>query len=391
MPFTPYYTVKDGFGIVVFLILFAWFVFYVPNYLGHADNYIPANPLVTPAHIVPEWYFLPFYAILRAIPNKLIGVIAMFGSIAMLAFLPWLDTSKVRSALPAALPAVLLDLRRGRASASAGSERSPPKAAMCWRRRGSSPPGTSALHPGDPAAARPRRDAEAAAELDLRSGARQAPTADGRVRTAMAALPRRRRRSRSGCRRRRPRRRSTTAAVPPANSGPFGGAFGSYDPRAAAARLQGLPGASAQTCHGLKLIAFRNLAVEGGPDFSEAEVAAIAAMYKIQDGPNDKGDMFDDRAAPADHFPPPFPNDERGARRQQRRAAARHVGARQGAPVRARLPGFLIDIVWPYQELGPDYIVAFSRATPKPAGMTCRTASTTTLSSPAMPSACRRR
>jgi quinol-cytochrome oxidoreductase complex cytochrome b subunit len=68
-----------------------------PNYLGHADNYIEANPLVTPAHIVPEWYFLPFYAILRAVPDKLGGVILMFGSIAVLFVLPWLDTSKVRS------------------------------------------------------------------------------------------------------------------------------------------------------------------------------------------------------------------------------------------------------------------------------------------------------
>jgi quinol-cytochrome oxidoreductase complex cytochrome b subunit len=66
--------------------------------MGHADNYIPANPAVTPQHIVPEWYYLPFYAILRAIPNKLLGVIALFGSIGILAFLPWLDTSKVRSA-----------------------------------------------------------------------------------------------------------------------------------------------------------------------------------------------------------------------------------------------------------------------------------------------------
>ena len=81
-----------------FCIVYAWFVFYVPNYLGHADNYIPANPAVTPTHIVPEWYYLPFYAILRAIPNKLLGVIALFGSIGILAFLPWLDTSRVRSA-----------------------------------------------------------------------------------------------------------------------------------------------------------------------------------------------------------------------------------------------------------------------------------------------------
>lgn len=98
VPFTPYATVKDGFLMVVFCILFGWFVFYIPNYLGHADNYIPANPGATPAHIVPEWYFLPFYAILRAIPDKLLGVIAMFSAVLILAFLPWLDTSRVRSA-----------------------------------------------------------------------------------------------------------------------------------------------------------------------------------------------------------------------------------------------------------------------------------------------------
>ena len=98
VPFTPYATIKDSFAVVCFMILYAWFIFYVPNYLGHADNYIEANPLSTPAHIVPEWYYLPFYAILRAIPSKLGGVTAMFGSIAILAFLPWLDTSRVRSA-----------------------------------------------------------------------------------------------------------------------------------------------------------------------------------------------------------------------------------------------------------------------------------------------------
>jgi ubiquinol-cytochrome c reductase cytochrome b/c1 subunit len=98
VPFTPYATVKDSFAIAVFCILFAWFIFYVPNFLLAADNYIPANPAVTPAEIVPEWYYLPFYAILRSIPNKLLGVIALFGSIGILAFLPWLDTSRVRSA-----------------------------------------------------------------------------------------------------------------------------------------------------------------------------------------------------------------------------------------------------------------------------------------------------
>ncbi|GKX33461.1 MAG: cytochrome b [Rhizobiaceae bacterium MnEN-MB40S] len=106
VPFTPYATIKDGFATVVFLLVFAYFIFYLPNYLGHPDNYIEADPLKTPAHIVPEWYYLPFYAMLRAITfnvgpidSKLGGVLVMFGSILILFFMPWLDTSKVRSAV----------------------------------------------------------------------------------------------------------------------------------------------------------------------------------------------------------------------------------------------------------------------------------------------------
>ncbi|MEM9146418.1 MAG: cytochrome b N-terminal domain-containing protein [Pseudomonadota bacterium] len=104
VPFHPFYTIKDLYALALFLILFVIFVFFMPNYLGHPDNYIEANPLATPAHIVPEWYFLPFYAILRAITfdvlfidAKLGGVIAMFGSIVVMALAPWLDTSRVRS------------------------------------------------------------------------------------------------------------------------------------------------------------------------------------------------------------------------------------------------------------------------------------------------------
>ena len=96
--FHPYYTVKDAFGLGVFLILLSAVVFFLPNSMGHPDNYIPANPMVTPAHIVPEWYFLPFYAILRAVPDKLFGVLAMFAAIGVLFILPWLDRSPVRSA-----------------------------------------------------------------------------------------------------------------------------------------------------------------------------------------------------------------------------------------------------------------------------------------------------
>ena len=97
IPFHPYYTVKDFFGYGVFFIIFGIFVFFLPNLLGHPENYIPADPFVTPEHIIPEWYFLPFYAILRAIPFKLLGVLAMLGSILILFVLPWLDTCKVRS------------------------------------------------------------------------------------------------------------------------------------------------------------------------------------------------------------------------------------------------------------------------------------------------------
>jgi len=111
VPFHPYYTLKGAFGTVLFLILYCYFVFFNPNVLGHTDNYIPANPLVTPEHIVPEWYFLPYYAMLRAIDfnigipftdiviinSKLGGVLVMLGSILILFFLPWLDTSPVRS------------------------------------------------------------------------------------------------------------------------------------------------------------------------------------------------------------------------------------------------------------------------------------------------------
>jgi quinol-cytochrome oxidoreductase complex cytochrome b subunit len=97
LPFHPYYTAKDMFGLGVFLIIYAIIVFFAPNLFGEPDNYIPANPLATPPHIVPEWYFLPFYAILRAVPNKLGGVVLMFSSILLLFVLPWLDRSPVRS------------------------------------------------------------------------------------------------------------------------------------------------------------------------------------------------------------------------------------------------------------------------------------------------------
>jgi len=97
IPFYPYFYVKDLFSFFVLVLMFSFFVFFYPNVLGHSDNYIPANPLSTPAHIVPEWYFLPFYAILRSIPDKLGGVVAMISAILVLLLLPIINTSKIRS------------------------------------------------------------------------------------------------------------------------------------------------------------------------------------------------------------------------------------------------------------------------------------------------------
>jgi ubiquinol-cytochrome c reductase cytochrome b subunit len=115
LPFWPYFVIKDLFALAIVLLIFWAIVGFMPNYLGHPDNYIEANPLATPAHIVPEWYYLPFYAILRAftadvwavqlvswitggiIDAKFFGVLAMFGAIFVMALAPWLDTSSVRS------------------------------------------------------------------------------------------------------------------------------------------------------------------------------------------------------------------------------------------------------------------------------------------------------
>ena len=97
--FFPYFFIKDTLSLVALLLFFSYFVYFSPNTLGHSDNYIPGNPMVTPEHIVPEWYFLPAYAILRSIPNKLLGVLALFAAILVLFVLPFVSTSEVRSSL----------------------------------------------------------------------------------------------------------------------------------------------------------------------------------------------------------------------------------------------------------------------------------------------------
>ncbi len=221
--------------VVVFCLFFAWFVFYVPNYLGHADNYIPANPGVTPTHIVPEWYYLPFYAILRAIPNKLArrGRDVRLDPDARLPAVARHLAGEVGDLSPA-LQAVLLGVRAGvprarLARLEAGRRR--------LRDRGAHPH-RLLLHPlpDHLPAARPDRDAEAAAEFDLGSRAEEG---EGRRRSLLAArrsAPRAARRTWSSA------LAAAEAPHPPRNKWSFAGAFGKFDQGAAAARLQGLQG-----------------------------------------------------------------------------------------------------------------------------------------------------
>ena len=177
--FTPYATAKDAFFIGVFCLFFAWFIFYIPNYLGHSDNYIPANPGQTPTHIVPEWYYLPFYAILRAIPSKLLGVDCAAG-VDRAAGLPAVARYVARplGELPAAVPAVPYRFLPGRDRARLSRFAA---AGRRLRDRRAHPYGLLFHLPAHhPAAARPVRDDQAAAELDFGIGVARRP-ARGRV------------------------------------------------------------------------------------------------------------------------------------------------------------------------------------------------------------------
>jgi ubiquinol-cytochrome c reductase cytochrome b/c1 subunit len=348
VPFTPYATMKDIFYFVVFLLLFGWFVFYIPNYLGHADNYIPANPSVTPAHIVPEWYYLPFYAILRAIPNKLLGVLALFASIAILAFLPWLDTSRIKSATYRPIYrqffwiflAVCIGLGWLGAKPAEGGYVIAARVLTVWY----------FLHfliilPIVGLIEKPKPLPASITEAALK-GNKVGVTA---MIAVLAAL--------SGLFVATPARAAEEAPTPLLQSWSFAGPFGVYD-RAQLQRGFQVYREVCSACHGLSLVAFRSLGEPGGLDYTQAQVAALAAEYRIKDGPNDQGEMFERPGRPADRFPSPFPNAEAA-----RAAMGGTVPPDLSVIAKARtfprgFPWFLIDMVTQYQESGPDYISA---------------------------------
>ncbi|MGE3769610.1 MAG: cytochrome c1 [Bdellovibrionales bacterium] len=302
IPFHPYYTTKDMFGLTVFMIIYAAFVFFAPNYLGHPDNYIPANPLVTPAHIVPEWYYLPFYAILRSITfdigipftdiviisGKLGGVICMFGAIAVLFVLPWLDKSPVRSARFRPLYrlffwVLVLDCI---ALGFAGAK---PAEGM-WLYVAQIGTLYYFVHflviiPLLPRFEKTLPLPESICSSVLKKGA-----------VAMLALlllmPN--------------AQAAEDAKHPKDEQWHHEGVFGTYD-RAAVQRGYQVYKEVCAACHSMSLVRFRDLMAIG---LTEAEVKALAASYTIMDGPDDTGEMYERPRLPADTFPAPFANEQ---------------------------------------------------------------------------------
>jgi ubiquinol-cytochrome c reductase cytochrome b/c1 subunit len=360
VPFTPYATIKDAFGIACFMLFFAYFIFYMPNYLGDADNYIPANPGVTPAHIVPEWYYLPFYAILRSIPNKLAGVIAMFSAIIVLAFLPWLDTARTRSSKYRPLAKqffwifVVICLLLGYLGAQ------PPEGiyviagrilTVCYFAY------FLILLPLLSRIEKPRPvPISIAADVLAKYGSKSAVVVLALAGALFAGSAQ--------------NARAEEQEVPPSQKWSFAGPTGVYD-RGALQRGLKVYKEVCSNCHGLSYIAFRNLADPGGPGYSTAQAAAFASEYKIKDGPNDQGDMFERPGRPADYFPSPFPNDQ----------AARAANGGGLPPdlsliTKARsyergFPRFIFDFFSMFQEQGANYVNAILQGFEKtPAGVT---------------------
>lgn len=363
VPFTPYATIKDLFGVAAFLIPFLWVVFYLPNFLGHADNYIPANPAVTPAHIVPEWYYLPFYAILRSIPGKLAGVVALFGSILLLALLPWLDTSPVKSAKYRPLYRQFFWLF----------------VATCvllgWL--GSKPPegwyvvlsriltawyfiyllivlpllGIFETPKQVPASITDAMKAagKVVAAVLLVVGLGVAAVIGGSQQASAQEVEQ---------------------PKPPRNSWTFAGPFGKFD-RGQLQRGFKVYHDVCQTCHSLNQVAFRNLGDEGGPEFTPEEVAAIAAEYKVPDTPDEQGNPVTRPGRSADFFPPPFPNIQAARFANNNLLPPDMSSLAKARQYERGFPDFVFDMFRPYQELGVDYIVALLKGYgKKPDGVT---------------------
>ena len=356
VPFTPYATLKDLVGMSAFLMFFSWFIFYMPNYLGEADNYIPANPGVTPPHIVPEWYYLPFYAILRAIPNKLLGVVAMFGSILVLLFLPWLDSCKVRSSRYRPLAKrffwafVVVCLLLGWLGAKPAEGIYTAMAQVltaCYfayflvvlpvlARKEKTLPLPNSIADDVLASSSTGKSLASIAVIAALAGT----LVVGGSQDAKAAAG---------------------GNVPPSLEWSFAGPFGTFD-RAQLQRGFKVYKDVCSACHSMKYVHYRNLTEPGGPGFTIEQAKAFAAeAAPIKDGPNDSGEMFDRPRRLADPFPSPYAN-EAAARFSNGGAAPPDLSVITKARSYERgFPQFLIDLVTQFQEQGPNYVAGVLR------------------------------
>ena len=357
VPFTPYATLKDLVGMSAFLLFFSWFIFYMPNYLGEADNYIPANPGVTPPHIVPEWYYLPFYAILRAIPNKLLGVVAMFGAILVLLFLPWLDSCKVRSSRYRPLAkrffwafvavCLLLGWLGAKPAEGVYTVMSQVLTACYFAYFLVVLPVLSRKEKTLPLPNSIADDVLASSASKGKSLASVAVIAALAGTLVVGAS--------------QDAKASAGGNVPPSLEWSFAGPFGTFD-RAQLQRGYKVYKEVCSACHSMKYVHYRNLTEPGGPGFTVEQAKAFAAeAAPIKDGPNDSGEMFDRPRRLADPFPSPYPN-EAAARFSNGGAAPPDLSVITKARSYERgFPQFLIDLVTQFQEQGPNYVAGLLR------------------------------
>jgi ubiquinol-cytochrome c reductase cytochrome b/c1 subunit len=329
------------------MILFAWFVFYIPNYLGDPDNYIPANPGVTPAHIVPEWYYLPFYAILRSIPNKLAGVAAMFSAILVLAFLPWLDSAKTRSVRYRPLAKQFFWIFVGVCLGLGFLGAKPPEGVYVIAGRILTVCYFAYFLIVLPILSRiekPRPVPNSIADDVLR---KKGVVASLAALFAVAGLLAWDGSSKAQA--------ADHAPVPPSMSWSFAGPIGKFD-RGQLQRGYKVYKEVCAACHSMNLVHYRNLADPGGPGFSIAQAETLAAEIQVKDGPNDAGDMFERPGRIADKFPAPFPN-ENAARAANGGAAPPDLSLMAKARGYERgFPQFIFDAFTQFQEKGPNYI-----------------------------------
>ena len=313
--FHPYFTVKDMLAVCIFAIFFAFFVFFAPNYMGHPDNYIEANPMATPAHIVPEWYFLPYYAILRSftddfwfyswflswlVSSKLAGVLAMFGSLLLLAALPWLDTSPVKSCnyrpvhkwmvILLVIDFLILGYCGGKPAEGAYVIISQWATLYYFAHFLFITPLVGWLERPSPL---PHSISEA---ILTKKAATKATSAAlfvlGLLSVSMLSFN-------NGA------MAAGDVKTPERYDWSFDSHLGSFD-RAQLQRGLQVYSEACASCHGLKLVAFRDLQALG---YSEAQIKAFAANYEVAGEPDEYGDPTTIPAKPQDRIPSPYAND----------------------------------------------------------------------------------